>query len=186
MVRVLGAAVKLSHNKLAVAEGFAGSVTTVAGAADAIDERVASLVDGHLALQDSRNVDVDVLAHGADGARVAADFDDRHYGVTDDVALAGGEGVDDVTGGCHQSYAFCRRRGGIHKVQASALGWGFGGLEDVDVSAAATDFLKIAEGFFFDGREPAEDVAFGRLAVGEVGGFVGFNDVVLISLPSAA
>src|SRR5712691_1668133 len=116
------AAVKLGHHELAVAQRLGGGEASIGRAHDHVDQRVAGVVERHLAPQDAGHVEIDVLGHGADGARIAADLDHRQDRVADDVALAGGERVHDVTGGGHQRDALGRGRRGVHIIEARALG----------------------------------------------------------------
>src|SRR5262249_3748226 len=95
---ISSAAVQLREHELAVAKRLGGSEAAVGGAHDHVDEGIARLIERHLAAQDAGHVDVDVLRHGAHRARIAADLDDWQDRIADDVALAGGEGVDDIAG----------------------------------------------------------------------------------------
>ena len=111
------APVKLRHHILAVAERLRGGEPAVGRAHDHVDQRVAGLRDRHVAAQDAGHVDVDVLAHGADGLRIAGDLDHRHDRIADHVALAGREGVHGIARRRHQGHAFGRRRRRVHVIE---------------------------------------------------------------------
>jgi hypothetical protein len=49
---------------------------------------VAGAIDCHLAPYDSGHVDIDMLAHQSDRARISADLEYRHDRIADDVALS--------------------------------------------------------------------------------------------------
>lgn len=55
-----------------MSESFGGSGAAVGGAQDHLDQRFASLVDGHLAPEDPRDVEIDMLAQDPDRARVVS------------------------------------------------------------------------------------------------------------------
>jgi predicted DNA-binding protein with PD1-like motif len=100
-----GAPIELGHDELAMAERLGGGQAPARGADHHIDQRVARFVDRHVAAQDAGHVDVDVLAHGAQRARVGADLDDRQDRVADDVPLPGRKRMHDVAAGRHQRHA---------------------------------------------------------------------------------
>ena len=57
------------------------------------------------------------------------------------------------------------------------------GVERVEIAALPPDLLQVAERLLLDRRQPADDVALGRLAVGEIVDLVGLDHVVLVGLP---
>src|SRR5207248_5309431 len=65
--RASGAPVQLRHHILAMAERLRRGEPPVCRPHDHLDQRVAGLRDRHVAAQDARHIEVDVLAHGADG-----------------------------------------------------------------------------------------------------------------------
>jgi hypothetical protein len=67
----LGAAIELGEHEFPVPERLVGGQPAVGGTQDHPDQRVARLRDGHVAAQDAGHIDVDVLGHGAHGARIA-------------------------------------------------------------------------------------------------------------------
>ena len=69
------------------------------GAEHAFQQFVASLIEVDLAAQNARDIDIDVLAHGAHRARIGRQFDHRQDRVADDVSLARGEEVNHKAGG---------------------------------------------------------------------------------------
>ena len=71
-------------------------------------------------LQQARDVHVDVLRHGAHGARVGAQLDHRQDRVADDVALPGREEMHRVARRRAQRHHLGRRGGRIHEPQARA------------------------------------------------------------------
>jgi hypothetical protein len=166
-----------------VTESFGSGCAAVGGAHDHLDERVAGLVDGHFAGQHAGHVNIDVLAHGPERARVARDLDHRHDRIADHVALTGGEGVDHRTARRHQRHAFrsCRRR--IHEVEPVARFRLLGRVQDVDELRRPADLLEIAQRLLLNRRQPALDVAFRRLAVRQIISLVGEDDVILVGLP---
>src|ERR1700724_1800377 len=84
-----GTFVEARHHEFAVAERFRGGEASVDGAEHHVDELVARLVHRDFALQESRGIDVDVLAHRAHRARIGGDLDHRQYRIAEDIALAG-------------------------------------------------------------------------------------------------
>src|SRR5712691_7880171 len=83
-----GALVEPRQHELAVAERLGGGEPPARRAEHALEELVAGLVGRHLAAQQARHVDVDVLAHRAHRTRIGAQLDHREDRVADDVALA--------------------------------------------------------------------------------------------------
>src|SRR6202162_1728053 len=86
--------VEARHHEFAVAERFRGGEASVDGAEHHVDELVAFLVHSTLPLQESRGIDVDVLAHRAHRTRVGGDLDHRQYRIADDIALTGWKEMD--------------------------------------------------------------------------------------------
>ena len=124
-----------------------------------------------------------MLGHQAHGTRVTGDLDDRHDRVADDVALAGREDVHHIARGGLQRAALGGGRRGVHEVETLAARRRLGGLQHIDELHLLADLLEVAERLLLDGGEAAGDVALGGLALGEVGGLVRLDDVVLVGLP---
>src|SRR3954468_13155603 len=70
-----GALIELGQHELAMAERLGAGEAAVAGADRDIDERVARLIQRHLAAEDAGHVEVDVLLHLARGLRVGRELD---------------------------------------------------------------------------------------------------------------
>jgi hypothetical protein len=134
-----------------------------------VEQRVARLVRGHLLAQQARDVDVDVLAHGAQGARVRAELDHRQDRVADDVALPGREEVHRVPGGGAQRDHLGRGRRRVHEPE-TGTGRRLGLVEHAVDQALLADLLDVAERLLLDGGQATLDVALGRLRLGEVAG----------------
>ena len=83
---------------------FGRGETAFGGAEHAVQQFVASLIDVDFATQNARDIDIDVLVHGAHGARIGSEFDHRQNRVADDVSLACGEEVSHKAGSSHQGY----------------------------------------------------------------------------------
>src|SRR3546814_21050830 len=75
-----------------------------------------------------------------------------------------------------------RGRGGVHEIEARALGGFLGRLQHVDELRRLADLLQVAEGLLLDGGEAAGAVALGRLTVGEIAGLVRLDDLVHVGL----
>ena len=150
-----------------MSQGLCRCVTAIRSATDHVDQFVARFVNGHLTTQNARNIHVHVFAHGADGAWVRGDLDNRDNRVADHVALPGWEGVDYGTTCCHQGHTFGCRRRAVHEVEAIARRWHFGRFQNVDILRRPADFFEVAQSFLFDGGQTTFDVAFGWLAVGQ-------------------
>lgn len=58
-----------------------------------VQKFVPGLGDAHLAAQQTGDVHVHVLAHGADGARIGTQLEIGNDGIADDVALTGAGAV---------------------------------------------------------------------------------------------
>src|SRR5881227_3791151 len=69
----LSAFIKARQHEFAMPQRFRGGETSVRRAEHHVEQLVARLVHRDLALQESRRVDIDVLAHRAHGARICAD-----------------------------------------------------------------------------------------------------------------
>src|SRR5258708_34809244 len=82
-----GALVKARQHELAVSQRLGGGEAAVGGAEHALEQLVARLVGTHFLAQQSRDGDVDVLAHGAHRARVGAQLDHRQDRVAGPAAL---------------------------------------------------------------------------------------------------
>src|SRR5882757_2780466 len=124
--RGLRALVELGHYEFAVTEGFGAGEAAVASAEHYVDQLITSLVHGHFAAQDSGDVEIDVLAHGACCFWIGGELDYRFDGIADYVALACRKEMNDETRGGLQGYAF--RGGGrsVHVIEAGAFRGGFG------------------------------------------------------------
>src|SRR5437763_43176 len=81
--------VEARQHELTMTQRLGGGEAAVGGAEHALEELVARLVHVELLARDARDVHVDVLRHGAYGARIGAKLDHRQDRVADDVALAG-------------------------------------------------------------------------------------------------
>src|SRR5580692_2067176 len=95
--RLLGflcAAVELGHDKFTMAKSLGGGKATVRRAYDEIEESIACFVECHLALENLRYVEIDVLGHELHGFGIPAEFDHGLDGIANDVSLAGREGMD--------------------------------------------------------------------------------------------
>src|SRR3546814_8677666 len=68
--RASGTAVQLGHDELAVLQRLGGGEPAVAGSERDVDQRIARLIEIHLAAQDAGDVEIDVLAHLARRLRV--------------------------------------------------------------------------------------------------------------------
>src|ERR1700739_4561081 len=73
--RDLCALVELGHHEFAMAESFGAGEAAAAGAQHDVDQLIAGLVHGHFAAQNSRDVEIDVLAHGAGGFGIGGELD---------------------------------------------------------------------------------------------------------------
>src|SRR3546814_8845063 len=86
-----------------VLQRLGGGEPAVAGSERDVDQRIARLIEIHLAAQDAGDVEIDVLAHLARRLRVGGQLDHRLDRVADDVALPGGEEVHDERSEEHTS-----------------------------------------------------------------------------------
>src|ERR1039458_3324681 len=154
-----------------MAQHFGIREAAVGGGEHALEHAVAGLVHVDFPAKDAAHVHVDMLLHSANGARVAADLDDRQDGIADDVALAGGEEVHDEARRGYQRHHFGGGGGGIHVPQTRS-GGRFGLVEHAVHHALLSDFLDVAEGLLLDGGEPADNVALGGLRIGKIAGLV--------------
>jgi hypothetical protein len=93
----LRTAVKPSHGIFSVTKGLGGGQATVGCPMDTVYKRVASLAQRHFASQNSGDIDVNVFAHRADGARVARDFYHWNNRISDDITLPCGECVNNIS-----------------------------------------------------------------------------------------
>src|SRR6056297_2842100 len=93
--------------------------------------------------------------------------------------------MHDIARRGHQGNALCSRRRGIHEVQPRSGGRCLCRLQHVDVGDALADLLQIPQRLLLDRRQTALDIAFCRLAVGEIRCLVRQNDLVLVGLPNA-
>src|SRR3954454_18602739 len=100
--RSSGAAVKAGDRKLTMTERFGSRKPPARSSPDHVDQGIARVAECHLAPKHAGHIDIDVLAHGPNRARVATDLDDRKNRIADHVTLTGGEGVNDVAAGGHQ------------------------------------------------------------------------------------
>src|SRR3546814_7922993 len=103
-----------------VLQRLGGGEPAVAGSERDVDQRIARLIEIHLAAQDAGDVEIDVLAHLARRLRVGGQLDHRLDRVADDVALPGGEEVHDEARGCLEGHTLGRGRGGVHEIAARA------------------------------------------------------------------
>ncbi len=87
----LCATVELGHDDHTVPKGFRAGEAPVGGTIHHFQQQVSSLIKIHLAAHDRIHVHIDMFAHGTHSAGVGRDFDDRHDGIADDIALARGE-----------------------------------------------------------------------------------------------
>jgi hypothetical protein len=87
----LGASVELRHHKFAMSKRLGCREPSIRCADDHIEQRIASLIERHLALQNCRDVNVDVLFHRGDRLRITRKLDYRFDGIADDISLAGWE-----------------------------------------------------------------------------------------------
>src|SRR3546814_8181635 len=71
--RASGTAVQLGHDELAVLQRLGGGEPAVAGSERDVDQRIARLIEIHLAAQDAGDVEIDVLAHLARRLRVRSE-----------------------------------------------------------------------------------------------------------------
>src|SRR5262245_13766574 len=69
-----GAAIELRQREFPVSQHLGSGEAAVGRADDHVDERIAGGIKCLLAAQDARDVDIDVLAHGAHGLGVARDL----------------------------------------------------------------------------------------------------------------
>src|SRR5258706_11260382 len=72
-----GAAIKLGQHEFAMAERLGRRQPPVRGARDHVDQHVAGFGDRDLAPNDSGNIEIDVLRHGARRLRIAGELDHR-------------------------------------------------------------------------------------------------------------
>src|SRR4051794_10747819 len=93
----LRTAVKPSHRIFSVAEGLGGGHATIGRPMNSVYKRVASLAQRHFASQNPRDIDVDVLAHSTDGTRIAGDFYNWNDRISNDITLAGGKSVNNIS-----------------------------------------------------------------------------------------
>src|SRR3546814_8671999 len=91
--------------------------------------------------------------HLARRLRVGGQLDHRLDRVADDVALPGGEEVHDEARGCLEGHTLGRGRGGVHEIEARALGGFLGRLQHVDDLRRLADLLPVAEGLLLAGGE---------------------------------
>src|SRR4051794_23719423 len=96
-----GAAIKLRHREFTVAKCLGGGESPVCRTHHHVDERIASLIERHFTAQHAGNINIDMLTHGANRLRVSRDLDYRYDRVSDDIALARRERVDDIAAGRH-------------------------------------------------------------------------------------
>src|SRR3546814_11130145 len=75
--RASGTAVQLGHDELAVLQRLGGGEPAVAGSERDVDQRIARLIEIHLAAQDAGDVEIDVLAHLARRLRVGGQLAPR-------------------------------------------------------------------------------------------------------------
>src|SRR5580658_2708630 len=99
-----------------------------------------------------------MLAHQPHGARIAADLEDRHDRVADDIALSRRKHMQHIACSRLQGAALSCRRGGIHEVKSLAARWRFRRSQHVYEADFFPDLFKIAEGFLFDRSETAGNV----------------------------
>src|SRR5215470_386242 len=174
----LRAFVQTRQHELPMAERFGGGPASVRRREHALEQLVAGLIHVDLAAQQPRDVDVHVLGHRAHRLRVRAQLDHREDRVADHVALAGRKEVDDEPGRGAQSHHLGRRRRRVHEPEAGP-GRRFGLVEHAVHLAALADLLDVAERLLLDRREPAGDVALGRLRFGEVARLVAVHDLLV-------
>src|SRR3546814_12254187 len=93
--RASGTAVQLGHDELAVLQRLGGGEPAVAGSERDVDQRIARLIEIHLAAQDAGDVKIDVLAHLSRRLRVGGQLYHRLDRVAEDVALPGWVEVQD-------------------------------------------------------------------------------------------
>ena len=164
---LLGAAIQFGHDEFTVSERFRVGEAAIGGANNQFNQLVAGFVHGHLAAQNRGDVLVNVLAHRRAGEGIAGDFDDRLNRVADDVALAGREQMHHRARRRPQGHRFRRSRRSIHEPKALSFGR-FGGLEAAHEFGFSAELLDIAQRLFFNRRQSAANVAFGRLRFGKV------------------
>ena len=176
--RELGALVQTGHDEFAVSEDFSARHTAVAGADEHIKQLVAGLIVVHLAAEDAGHVDIDVLAHGTQGTRVAGQLDNRLNRVADNVALSRGEEVGNITAGAEKRHGLSGSGRGVHEPETGA-GGRFSLVEAADNGSLAANLLNVAKSLFFDGGQAAFDVALGRLGVAKVIGLVILDNLLV-------
>ncbi len=158
---LLSAAIQFCQYKIIVAQDFGAGQTSVDGVRHHFHGAIRGAVQVVFEGQQAGQVYIDVFVHSFDRQRVGRHFDDRQDRVPDDVALPGGEQMQSRSGGAAQRHHFGGGAGRIHEVQTRAFG--FFGLIQIADHFAASHFFDIAKGFFFNGREPAANIAFGGL-----------------------
>src|SRR5258708_13317719 len=116
--RGLRALVELGHYEFAVTEGFGAGEAAVAGAEHYVDQLITSLVHCHFAAQNSRNVQIDVLAHGAGCFWIGGELGFGFDGIPDYVALACRKEINHETPGGLPRDAFPGGAPSLHLIQA--------------------------------------------------------------------
>ena len=139
-VRPLRTPVQLGQDEFPVAQSLCGNQAAVQRAYQHVDQGVSGIIEGHVTPEYSSDVDVYVFAHGFHGNRVRRRLDYRDDGITDDVALAGCEEMDDGAGGGPKRDGFGGGRRGVHEPEAFARGGG-GRFQDAHVTGLLADLL---------------------------------------------
>ena len=92
-----------------MSESFRRRQAAVRCADNHVDESISGLVEGHLSLQDSGHIQIDVILHADNSFWIATELDDRLDRIADHVALPGREQVNDRAGSSPKRNSF---RGG--------------------------------------------------------------------------
>ena len=89
-----------------MAESFGAGEAAVAGAHHDVEQAVSGFVEGHLAFENSGDVEVDVFGHSARGSGIGGELDHGLDWIADDIALPGGEEMNYESRGSLQGDAF--------------------------------------------------------------------------------
>ena len=116
------AAIKLRHRQLAMAQGLRRSESAVGRTHNHIDQRIAGLIERHFSTKHTRNIDIDMFAHGADCLGLPEILITGTIGLPITLPWPGREGMDDIAASRHQGHAFGCGRGRIHEVEARPFG----------------------------------------------------------------
>src|SRR3984885_12486296 len=146
---LLSAAIELGHHELAMSQSLRRGESPVRCADDHVQECVARFINGHFALQDFRDIEVDMLRHRCDRLGISTKLNHRFDRIADHIALAGREEVYDRTGSSPQSDRFSRCSGCIHEPQSSfgrCRSW----RQTTDKFRPLSELLDVAKGLLLD------------------------------------